>query len=237
MFMPQVLLWISPIIIGGGFVGEYFGYRQQKKQSRLKAQTLIPINAIQAGQMIEVQGLATCGQPLTAPFSKQLCVYYEFTVQQMRVSTDQQGHTSRNWETIHSDRRSVPFWLQDQSGQLAVYPEGASFDARATFEGPIVNDMIGVGGALGGILSVFDSANQRVQESAILLNALTLVVGTTVSNQQGLAFQKLTGDYIISYRSKEQLDKHVGQNALAAYIFSSMAIIGGVILLILGMRT
>jgi hypothetical protein len=55
----------------------------------------------------------------TSPIG-QPCVHYCFHVQQRRSSRNSKGHTTHRWVTYIKDEKTLPFLVQDETGQTVV---------------------------------------------------------------------------------------------------------------------
>ena len=93
--------------------------------------------------IVELKGVCFCDEPLKAEHSGKKVVYYHATVQRKYEVTEQERDsegrtrtvTNTRTDTVSSNTRSVPFILNDGSGdQITVFPEGASIDAIETFD-------------------------------------------------------------------------------------------------------
>lgn len=59
---------------------------------------------------------------MKSPFSNRDCVYYRYTVEELRSS----GKNS-HWVTIKKDEKRMPFFLKDETGAVLIDPSGARF--------------------------------------------------------------------------------------------------------------
>lgn len=71
---------------------------------------------------VEIEGTAQAGDDgtITAPFSGQECLAYEYEAQEYRSS----GKHS-DWETLDEGGRAVPFFLDDGDARVRIEPAGA----------------------------------------------------------------------------------------------------------------
>jgi|AntDeeMinimDraft_5_1070356.scaffolds.fasta_scaffold00038_47 hypothetical protein len=72
---------------------------------------------------VEIEGTAREGDDgtVTAPFSGQPCLAYEYEVQELR-SSGKHSH----WETLAEGGQAVPFFVDDGDARVRVEPAGAS---------------------------------------------------------------------------------------------------------------
>lgn len=81
------------------------------------------MDAVNADGAIELEGTAASGgRTLRAPFTGTACVACEYEVQEYQNSGN-----GGNWMTLAEDRDVVPFLFEDDTGSVAVDPEGAEF--------------------------------------------------------------------------------------------------------------
>lgn len=108
------------------YLSWYWSSAEQLKRALARAKRF-SISALPEDTLGRVVGTARpVGEPLLAPMTERPCVYYRVEVRQ----TQRQGH-----RTIITESRSVPFFLEDETGRAMVDPEGASvaleFDSRS----------------------------------------------------------------------------------------------------------
>jgi hypothetical protein len=79
--------------------------------------------------VIEADDAARPDDLPVAPLSGTTCLYYELTVNRIEEvfdhSDDRLLDLQEQWEQIHRQTRSVPFWLRDHTGRIAIDPSGA----------------------------------------------------------------------------------------------------------------
>jgi LemA protein len=74
----------------------------------------------------EVVGRAVpLAQPLVAPFSGVEAVWFRSLLEK-EVKSDQ----STSWRKVSEESSSTPFWIEDDTGRVLVWPEHAAVDAR-----------------------------------------------------------------------------------------------------------
>lgn len=82
---------------------------------------------------VEVKGNVVCDDPLQGEISDQVGAIVETVVvrvcERREESRDAQGNIRTHWrkheETLSSNRRESPFWVDDGSGRLRIKPKGA----------------------------------------------------------------------------------------------------------------
>jgi hypothetical protein len=76
--------------------------------------------------VVEVSGTATpLHDTVTAPYSNEDCLAYEYERKERRQDFDDDDNTSE-WRTVDSGEDSVPFLVEDDSGRVPVDPDGAN---------------------------------------------------------------------------------------------------------------
>ncbi|MFQ5995142.1 MAG: GIDE domain-containing protein [Acidiferrobacterales bacterium] len=76
---------------------------------------------------VEVEGVGRLmdGPPIIAPLSGLPCVWYRYRVEELQT-TYYKGHKHRRWVTVDKNESTEVFWLEDDTGRIAVDPEGAA---------------------------------------------------------------------------------------------------------------
>jgi LemA protein len=84
----------------------------------------------------EVVGEAQPVRPLLAPMSGQQCVWFTWELERKVVTRDSKGNTSTRWQSV-AERTSVsPFRVVDESGEVLVWPEGATLHTDQSVHEP-----------------------------------------------------------------------------------------------------
>lgn len=80
---------------------------------------------------VELEGSARAmdGAPTIAPLTGLPCCWYRFLVEE-QITTHHQGKAQTRWQTVDRGESTDTFWLEDDSGRVAVDPEGAEIEAR-----------------------------------------------------------------------------------------------------------
>jgi len=80
--------------------------------------------------VVEVEGTAASGgRTLQSPFTGTSTLVCEYKIQEWRSS----GKSS-HWETLHENLNAVPFLLEDDTGSVAIDPEGAEYSLERDAE-------------------------------------------------------------------------------------------------------
>ncbi len=95
-----------------------------------KARTIEDIPTAKAGSAhqgyVELEGIGRLmdDAPITAPLSGLPCVWYRYRVEELRT-VYAKGGTRQRWVTVEKGESNETFWLEDDTGRVAVDPEGA----------------------------------------------------------------------------------------------------------------
>jgi hypothetical protein len=89
-----------------------------------------PLSKIRSASMglVEVSGMAAGPQTIPAGITGKPCYYY-------RASAWQQSQTDKQqeWQQVADESVSVPFFVDDGTGRVLVYPQGARLDVHRSF--------------------------------------------------------------------------------------------------------
>ncbi len=80
---------------------------------------------------VELEGVGRSmdRSPIIAPLSGLPCVWFRYRVEEMHT-TYHRGQTRTRWVTIDRGESTETFWLEDETGRVAVDPEGADVTPR-----------------------------------------------------------------------------------------------------------
>lgn len=224
------MIYVGIIILVIGIVLIIFAQKKKKTQTELSKTKSLPISQLQPNTKAEIQGTVSTSQPMQTPFSKRDCVYYAYEMEREVQTTDQQGRPQRRWETVSRDKKSIPFRVRDQTGQIAVYPERANIDAQ-----PLGEQFVRPGDSMSNpilqsAVNLLTGYKTRINERALLANMSVYIFGYVIQTNQGLVIQKGEGDFIISYKSEEEMEKSMVRSANLMTIGGIIAIIAGIAL-------
>jgi len=230
----MLIIGIIGIVLGGALL--YAGRRQKAMQSEMAKTSVVPISQLQAGTQAEVYGTARVAQPLVTPFSKRECVYYQYKLERQTETRGADGRTQTHWETIAQDRQSIPFWIEDASGKVAVNPDGADIDAQKIGEQFVQeNDIVH--------LPIFTSVraslgvSTRATEQALFANTPVYAMGSVTQAQDTLMLSKENGKMFLSYKTEAQVEKERGRNAMLWTVFSGICIVAGIVFIVLSLTS
>lgn len=144
------MLWVGLVLLAVAALLFFFSRRSQSKVHYVKATETSKIGVIEklvaevAADMpdglatgykdyVEVKGRVVCDEPLQGEISDQTGAIVETEVvrvcERREERRDAQGNIHTEWrkheETVSSNRRESPFWVDDGTGRLRVKPKGS----------------------------------------------------------------------------------------------------------------
>lgn len=201
---------------------------------------------------VKVAGEVLCDRPLTAPLSQKPCVYYTMSVKREYEETvtrqDKDGKsyqtTQSGSETMSSDQQSVPFRIQDNTGELEVNLEGADVDAisvvsefRPAQGGPQISFgsfSFSVGNNYGGRRTL----GYRYSESILPLERRATIVATVADQGHTLVLQKpdeKDKHFVVSLKTAEDMTKAALKQAKVLRIIMIVCLSLGVLFVLIGL--
>ena len=224
------MIWTGVITLLVGALFVYLSGKKKEKKSEMAKTKSGPVKEIIEGNQVEVQGKITADNPLQTPFSKQDCVYYEYELEKEVEERDKEGRITHNWERVKSDEESIPFFVEDETGKVKILPDKAKIEARSLGEKFIGRGESPDDSIMGKIFNFVSNDNYKAEESALSLGLQVYIYGQAVKTSEGMAIQKGEGDFIISYKTEEQVEKSVGRSATVLKVLGYLGIIGGIAL-------
>lgn len=201
---------------------------------------------------VKLRGTIQCDQPLVSELKQAPCVHYQMTVvreyeEQVteRDSDDNEvTKTQRGSETLSQNRQSIPFFLQDDTGEIWVEPEGAQIETVRVLDEFSPEQPSGGQLSFGGFslaLSSVETGRQtigyRYQESILPVQRQVFVVAQVSDFNQSLVLENPTTkgqQFVISLKSEEALAQTT-QTSVTYALYGMLSTLGvGVLLLILG---
>ncbi|MFY9562531.1 MAG: GIDE domain-containing protein [Terriglobales bacterium] len=182
--LPSGELAIFTIIgIAGGLYLFLRGFRLLARKRLLLNTPTSKIRSASLG-LVEVGGLATGPYTMPAPLTGKACYLYQTTVWQQRDSGKNQ-----EWEKVAEESLHVPFFLDDNTGQLLIAPEGAELDLhrdfREEYSSSFFSTLDAVPPQVTALLArhgVEPSRTIRVEERCIKPKNALFIVGTLAEN-------------------------------------------------------
>lgn len=123
----------DPLIVGAGIAVATLGsafcvfrawYGLHKARTIEDIPTAKARSAPQGYVELEGAGRLMDGPPIVAPLSGLPCVWFRYRIEE-QITTEHRGHTQTRWQTVDKGVSTEVFWLEDDTGRVAVDPEGA----------------------------------------------------------------------------------------------------------------
>jgi len=126
------------ILIGFGTIK--YGFDRRQQANLVEETPTEDVESLSMGQS-EIKGTAkpTDEGTITAPFTDDECLVAAWEVEEFVVRHDHDGSDTRRWTTEGVGLESVPFYVDDGTGQALVRPSTeATYDIDTEAEEPIV---------------------------------------------------------------------------------------------------
>jgi len=125
--LPNIMVYMTLLLLGIKYF--FNGFRQLREKRLLENTPTSTVRGLAMG-LVELTGKAKKIKPLQSPFTRIECVYYRYTIEQYR----NRGNSS-HWEVIaKGDSNYCPFWLDDGTGKIMVFPQGAELNLPVNYE-------------------------------------------------------------------------------------------------------
>jgi len=176
---------VSMAVVGavGGVVLFFRGFRMLQYKRLILNTPFSKIRSASIG-LVEVSGMPTGPQTISAAITGDLCYYYRVKAWQWVESGK-----DHKWEQVLDESLSVPFFLDDSTGKVLVNPQGAELDVHRNFTDELQTSSFGKGSiipenirkfvALRGLLS---ADKIRLEERIIKPGYPLFVFGTLGEN-------------------------------------------------------
>jgi hypothetical protein len=129
--------WFVAACLAGAVTGPFLffsGFRMLRYKRKILDTPLSKIHSAAIG-LVEVLGMPTGPQTLTAPVSGDDCYYYRVQAWQWReTGSSGNGH---EWKEVMDESCYVPFFLEDSTGRVLIDPQGAEMDVHRSFSDEI----------------------------------------------------------------------------------------------------
>jgi hypothetical protein len=172
---------VSAIAVAAGI---YFLYRGLSLQARKQRQNAPPSKIAEAlAGLVEVNGVATGPNTISAPITGNPCYLYRTTIWQQRKTGGPE------WGKIADETLHVPFFLEDATGQLLIEPLGADLDLQCEFHKEYDLSLLLEQQNLPAPINLFlgrygstPARRIRVEERCIRPESIVFVAGTVTEN-------------------------------------------------------
>lgn len=219
-----LLFGVVALVVGGVLL--YFRSMQLGKMEsmhQVETSGCSEVSSLSAGTPVEVKGTLRCEQPLTSEMAGKECAYYLSQVvreyEEPNRDDDRTGSNRRS-ETIASNEQFAPFVVEDKTGAVGVRPEEAEVDALQVMN-RFERDTEGAPGiTLGGLTVNLGNRERtigyRYQENILSVDEPVYVLGIVKEDGEIGAprtEEEKEHQFLISYRSEEQLEKKYQRDA------------------------
>ncbi len=201
-----------------------------RTRSEISGTETTAVQDVAEGRRVELKGVAKHNSPLEAPYSKTPCVQYAYRLKQReRRKTSEEGRTRYQWRTIDSGSQAIPFVLADATGEIAIRPDGASFESRTfvdqyvqpgqqagleNIESGMMKTMLQGASLLGGM-----TVKQKVEVTGIAVDEPVYILGEVSRDASGnLAVVEGEESMLVSAKSEEELLRAYGRQQFGFYI-------------------
>jgi hypothetical protein len=183
IFLPNSLTLLAAFAVLSGLILFVRGFRVLARKRLVLDTPTCKIRSTPLG-LVEVSGLAGGPHTLSAPVTNVPCYLYHTIV--WRKKETGKNH---DWEKVIDENVSIPFFLDDNTGQVLVDPTGAELDLHRDFREeynssffssfgdvpPSVRDFVARHG-------ISTTSALRVEERCIKPKNALFVVGTIMEN-------------------------------------------------------
>lgn len=248
------------LVIGRKFQGDKL-YQIKATETHTAAGLLQEANDVAEGlgekgsynKLTEVKGVIRCDNPITSELAQAKCVNYSMSVtrkwEEKYWETDSNGNrvqkTRQGSDTVASNERSVPFFVEDATGRIKVVPDGASMTREKIYSKFIPGEPQGPSLSIGGFTMNFGNLSlgsgkttvgYSYEESIIPVDRDIYVLGEAVDSGGELKVQKPSEKdkkFIISVKSEEELLRSIAGSMTALLVGAIISGIGGVVVIVL----
>lgn len=200
-------------------------------------------------EQVKMSGTIRCDRPLQSELKQEDCVYYSMRVQreyeEWVTTTNSEGKQERKLEkksdTVASNTRSTPFFLNDGTGEIEVIPDGANIETISILDEfqPVRSGSTTISYGRFSRSRSNDSSTlgYRYQESILPLDRRIFVVAMATDSSETLTLRKpLNGRYkfLISLQDEEILIQSTKGAIKALWVALWITGVLGVLLIVIG---
>lgn len=123
---PAEEFWLAVALLAAGALFGFWLWHRSLKRARLIEDTPTSKCRSAAQGYVEIIGTQALmpGEPIRAPLSGRLCTWWEFCIEEKRV-TYERGRRRTRWVTVDKGSSDGLFLVRDETGDAIVDPEGA----------------------------------------------------------------------------------------------------------------
>jgi len=128
---PQALGFVIALLGVAAAAGGWFAWRSLYRIRLIQDTPTARTRSAHQGY-VELEGVARMmdDAPITARLSGLPCCWYRYRVEELEHSRDARGHSRMHWRVVERGTSDDTFWLEDDTGRVAVDPAGAEIQAR-----------------------------------------------------------------------------------------------------------
>ena len=198
----------------------------------------------------DIKGRVLCDEPLKSELTLTDCIYYSMIgkrrFEEKYIEKDKDGKKERKTrtvnETVASNKRSVPFYLEDHTGRIRVEPDGAIFiteKIHSSFKPAEGGKSISFGSL--SINVPMNEGDRRTigysfEEDAIVTGKDIFIHGEVVDKSGEICIVRPGGEdeFIISVKSEETLTRELESGKKIMIISSIVCAVLGIAALVMG---
>jgi len=121
--IPNILIPLMIFLLG--FMIFFNGFKRLQTKKLLENTPMSTVRGLAMG-LVKLTGKAVKTRPLRSPFNQIGCAFYRYTIERF---------DRNNWEVVvKGDSTYCPFWLDDGTGKLMVFPRGAELLMPVDYE-------------------------------------------------------------------------------------------------------
>lgn len=126
-----------------GVTAFFWGFMRLRRKRLIENIPTSTIRGLALG-LVEITGKAEKTRILKTPFSSKECVFYRYTVERY----EKRGKSSSWIKIAHGNSFYCPFWLNDGTGKIMVFPETAElilpidYEFKTGFGKPLTPELI-----------------------------------------------------------------------------------------------
>lgn len=220
-------LILGPLIFLVMSIFLFYGATKRLQEKRLMEN--VPTSKCKGVMMglNELKGEAVAESPVQSYLAEEEVIYYKYEIKEQyerEVEEDGKTKTERKWKTVKSRKDMCPFVLQDDTGEIRVNPEGASFEGDLAFSksvrrsDPLYYDK-------GPERSVSDSTGRRRFKEWVIRNEEDVYVMGDARLREDAVEPEIAEDetapmFLISSKSEDALIQKYGRQGVFMYALS-----------------
>ena len=128
---PQAVGFFVALLAVAAAAGGWFAWRSLYRIRLIHDTPTAKTRSAHQGY-VELEGVARMmdDAPITAKLSGLPCCWYRYRVEELEHYHDSRGRSRTRWRVIDSGTSDDTFWLEDDTGRVAVDPAGAEIQPR-----------------------------------------------------------------------------------------------------------